>query len=100
MPGNKPPVRPKLDALILITSQILEEDKARIKKQRHTAKRIHARLRDEHGFTGCFTIITDYVCEKKMRSEVFFAVGPCAQCTAKLPGVFSLRFDHKRNGNR
>lgn len=54
MPGNKPPVRPKLDALILITSQILEEDKARIKKQRHTAKRIHARLRGEHGFTGCF----------------------------------------------
>ena len=68
---NKPPVRPKLDALILITSQILEEDKARIKKPRHTAKRIHARLRDEHGFSGCFTIITDYVCEKKRRAEVF-----------------------------
>ncbi|MEM7237432.1 MAG: hypothetical protein AAF501_06365 [Pseudomonadota bacterium] len=30
---NKPPVRPKLDAFIPIIDQILEEDKARIKKQ-------------------------------------------------------------------
>ena len=69
---NKPPVRPKLDAFIPIIDQILEEDKARIKKQRHTAKRIHARLRDEHGFTGGITIVTDYVREKKRRSQEAF----------------------------
>ena len=65
---NKPPVRPKLDAFIPIIDQILEEDKARIKKQRHTSKRIHARLRDEHGFTGGITIVTDYVRESEPRS--------------------------------
>lgn len=70
--GNKPPFRPKLDAFIPIIDQILEEDKTRIKKQRHTAKRIHARLRDEHGFTGGITIVTDYVREKKRRSKEVF----------------------------
>ena len=47
-----PPVRPKLDPFVGIINQILEEDKSRIKKQRHTARRIYERLRDEHGFTG------------------------------------------------
>ena len=69
---SKLPSRPKLDAFIPIIDQILEEDKARIKKQRHTAKRIHARLRDEHGFTGGITIVTDYVREKKRRSQEVF----------------------------
>ncbi len=55
-----PPVRPKLDPFIGTIDQILEEDKARIKKQRHTAKRIYERLRDEHGFSGGITIVTDY----------------------------------------
>ena len=43
---RKSPVRPKLDPFIPIIDQILEDDKGKIKKQRHTAKRIHARLRD------------------------------------------------------
>jgi transposase len=30
-------------------------------KQRHTAKRIFERLRDEHGFSGGYTIVKDYV---------------------------------------
>ncbi len=41
-----PPVRPKLDPFIPVIDQILEDDKRVIKKQRHTAKRIHARLRE------------------------------------------------------
>jgi transposase len=67
-----PPVRPKLDPYVSIIDQILEEDKSRLKKQRHTAKRIHARLRDEHGFTGGITIVTDYVREKKRRTREVF----------------------------
>ncbi len=67
-----PPVRPKLGPFIGIIDQILEEDKARIKKQRHTAKRIHERLRDEHGFTGGITIVTDYVRERKRRTREVF----------------------------
>ena len=67
-----PPVRPKLDRFIAIINQILEEDRSLLKKQRHTAKRIFERLRDEHGFTGGITIVTDYVREKKRRTREVF----------------------------
>lgn len=69
---SSPPVRPKLDAFVGIIDQILEDDKRFIKKQRHTARRIHARLRDEHGFTGGITIVTDYVREKQRRAREVF----------------------------
>ena len=49
------PSRPKLDAFTGIIDRILEEDRSRPAKQRHTAKRIFERLRDEHGFTGGYT---------------------------------------------
>ena len=67
-----PPLRPKLDPFIPIIDQILEEDKGRLKKQRHTARRIFERLRDEHGFAGGITIVTDYVREKKRRTREVF----------------------------
>jgi transposase len=80
------PVRPKLDPFIPIIDQILEDDKRVIKKQRHTAKRIHARLRDEHGFCGGITIVTDYVREKQRRTrEVFVPL-------AHLPGHAQVDF--------
>jgi transposase len=69
---SKPPVRPKLDAFVAIIDQILEDDRSQLKKQRHTAKRIFERLRDEHGFTGKLTIVTDYVREKKRRMREVF----------------------------
>ena len=47
---SKPPARPKLDPFIGIIDRILEEDKSRPAKQRHTSKRIFERLRDEHGY--------------------------------------------------
>jgi len=69
---TSPPVRPKLDPFVAIIDQILEEDKSRLKKQRHTAKRIHERLRDEHGFNGGITIVTDYVRERRRRTREVF----------------------------
>ena len=69
---SKPPVRPKLDPFIPIIDQILEADRVLPKKQRHTARRIFERLRDEHGFTGGITIVTDYVREKKRRTQEVF----------------------------
>jgi transposase len=69
---SKPPVRPKLDAFVPVIDRILEEDRSLPKKQRHTAKRIFERLRDEHGFTGGITIVTDYVREKKRRTREVF----------------------------
>ena len=42
------------------------------KKQRHTAKRIWERLRDEHGFDGCYTIVKRRSVQWKLsRREVF-----------------------------
>lgn len=38
------PQRPNLDPFVPVIDQILEEDKSKLKKQRHTSKRIHARL--------------------------------------------------------
>jgi len=63
------PSRPKLDGFTVIIDQILEDDKRLIKKQRHTAKRIFERLRDEHGFSGKLTIVTTYVRERKRRTQ-------------------------------
>ena len=49
---RQPPKRPKLAPFTDIIDGILEEDRTVHRKQRHTAKRIFERLRDEHGFTG------------------------------------------------
>jgi hypothetical protein len=51
------PTRPKLDPYVGIIDQILEDDTKRLKKQRHTTKRIFERLRDEYGFAGGITIL-------------------------------------------
>ena len=49
---SQPRAKRKLDAFLPIIHQILEDDRQAPKKQRHTAKRIFERLRDEHGFEG------------------------------------------------
>ena len=49
--------------------RILEDDPSLPKKLRHTAKRIHERLRAEHGFTGKYTIVSDYVRERRRRTR-------------------------------
>ena len=54
--------RPKLDGFTGFIDEWLRGDrKDEHRKQRHTAKRIFERLRDEHGFTGGYTIVKDYV---------------------------------------
>jgi len=73
---SKPPARPKLDPFIGVIDRILEEDKSRPAKQRHTSKRIFERLRDEHGYAGGLTIVKDYVHERRLRQrEVFVPLG-------------------------
>ena len=68
----KPPARPKLGPFIAVIDKILADDTGRPKKQRHTAKRIFERLRDEHGFTGGITIVKDYVAGWRQRSQEMF----------------------------
>ena len=49
----------------------LEADRQVPRKQRHTAKRIFERLRGEYGFTGQYTIVKDYVRERRRTQEMF-----------------------------
>src|SRR5215467_6600082 len=69
---QKPVRRPKLDQWVGLIDRILEEDKTRPRKQRHTAKRIFDRLRDEHGFAGGYTIVKDYVRLRKLSQREMF----------------------------
>ena len=56
-----PVAKPKLGALLPVIDTIMEGDRTGPVKQRHTAKRIFERLRDEHDFSGGYTVVKDYV---------------------------------------
>lgn len=67
-----PREKPKLDGHLDWIREVLQADKAMPKKQRHTAKRIWDRLRQERGFTGGYTIVKDAVREIKRTSREVF----------------------------
>ena len=69
---ERPPRRPKLEPYTGVIDRILDEDLSLPKKQRHTAKHIYDRLRDEYGFTGKYTIVKDYVRERRRRGQEMF----------------------------
>ena len=69
---QNPPKRPKLEPYAGVIDRILEEDLQVSKKQRHTAKRIFQRLRDEYGFGGQYTIVKDYVREHSRQAREMF----------------------------
>src|SRR3954453_1155555 len=58
---SKPVEKPKLGPLLPVITAILEADRTAPVKQRHTAKRIFERLRDEHGYAGGYTVVKDHV---------------------------------------
>jgi len=69
---RKPPLKPKLDPYRGIIDTILKEDETKPRKQRHTAKRIFERIRDEYKYEGGYTIVKDYVREKRLRCREMF----------------------------
>ena len=69
---QQPVKRPKLGPWLGAIDAILEEDKRRPAKQRHTAKRIFERLRTEYAFSGGYTIVKDYVRTQRLRSQEMF----------------------------
>jgi transposase len=69
---QQPIRRPKLGPWLGVIDAILEDDKLRPAKQRHTAKRIFERLKEEHGFTGGYTIVKDYVRSAELHSREMF----------------------------
>ena len=58
---TKPVKKPKLGTLLPVIDAILEADGTAPSKQRHSAKRIFERLRDEHGYAGGLTVVRDYI---------------------------------------
>ena len=58
---SNPDPSPKLGQFVPIIHEILKQDQQAPKKQRHTAKRIFERLRDEYGYEGKLTIVKDAV---------------------------------------
>ncbi len=69
---SRPADKPKLGPLMPAIEAILEADRAAPVKQRHTAKRIFERLRDEHGYGGGYTVVKDHVRRQRARvREVF-----------------------------
>ena len=69
---TRPVAKPKLGPLLPVIDAILEADRTGPVKQRHTAKRIFERLRDEHGFDGGYTVVKDYVRIARARSRETF----------------------------
>jgi len=74
-PGYKrtqPPREPKLCEHKAWIDEILESDKRVHRKQKHTAKRIYDRLKDERAFRGGYTIVRTYVAKKRLKSREMF----------------------------
>ena len=69
---QKPVRRPKLGPWLGVIDAILEDDKQRPRKQRHTARRIFERLKAEHDYTGGYTIVKDYVRSSKIGGQEMF----------------------------
>jgi transposase len=69
---KEPAVSPKLGPFVGIIRQILEDDREVLKKQRHTAKRIFERLRDEHGYGGGYTVVREFVAKESLRQKEVF----------------------------
>jgi transposase len=73
-PFHAPVPRPKpvLGAFLAVVRQIIDDDRQAPPKQRHTARRIYERLRDEHGYPGCPSIVRAAVrAYKQSQAEVF-----------------------------
>src|SRR5512144_1325373 len=90
-----PRPRPKLDPFLPVIHQILDDDKKAPKKQRHTAKRIFERLRDEYGYRGGATVVKDAVrAWRRGRAEVFVPLahrpGPAHIKLLKIKGIPQL----------
>src|SRR5664280_3794843 len=64
--------KPKLGPFLPVIEEILEADKTAPAKQRHTAKRIFERLRDEYGYEGGITQVTETVARARQHNKEVF----------------------------
>ncbi len=64
--------KPVLGPFLGVIDEILAADKEAPPKQRHTARRIFERLRDEYGYTGCYSQVQTAVQRAKQYSKEAF----------------------------
>ena len=84
---SKNPKR-KVDAYRDWIAEVLRSDMEVPRKQRHSAKRIWDRLREEHDFDGGYTVVKEVVAELKMlKQEVFVPL-------SHRPGEAQVDFGH------
>jgi transposase len=71
--------RPVMGPVKTIIDQWLEKDKTQPPKQRHTAKRIYERLKEEYGFGGAESTVRYYVAQRRREmgngNDVFIPLG-------------------------
>ena len=85
---TQPRPKKKLGPFLGVLEEILRQDQDAPRKQRHTAKRIFERLRDEHGYTGGLTMVKGAVqAWRQKRSEVFVPL-------SHPPGEAQVDFGH------
>jgi transposase len=68
---SRPRAKPKLGPFLDRIARILEEDRHAPRKQRHTAKRIFQRLRDE-GYPGGYTVVKEAVRDLRLKGREVF----------------------------
>ena len=84
---TKKPER-KIDAYRDWIAEVLKSDMKVPRKQRHSAKRIWERLREEHDFDGGYTVVKEVVAELKvLKQEVFVPLN-------HPPGEAQVDFGH------
>jgi transposase len=67
---------PVLGPFRAVVDQILAEDEQAPPKQRHTAMQVFRRLRDEHGYPGCYGQVQRYLRRHRSRhQETFIPLG-------------------------
>jgi len=84
----QPRRKPRLSGFLPHIEAFLEADRQAPPKQRHTARRIYHRLREEHGYTGCESIVRAAVHDwKQKQQEVFVPL-------SHPPGEAQVDFGH------
>jgi len=67
-----PRAKPVIGPFLSIIHEVLDDDHLAPPKQRHTARRIYERLRDEHDYQGCASIVRAAVAAyRQSQAEVF-----------------------------
>lgn len=75
-PWTRSRAAPVLGPVQAIIDQILTDDEDAPPKQRHTAAQVFRRLRDEHGYAGCYGQVQRYIRKHPRRQpETFIPLG-------------------------